>query len=230
MLSVVVPCKNEEENVARFERELFPSLESLGPWEVVAVDDGSTDGTRKAFEDLKGGAPRLVLASSAGRGIGAALRAGFSAASGDWIATLDADLTFDPKDIARLVAKQKETGADLVAGSPFLEAGAFGSSWRRRLPSLLVNAFYRGLVDRALTSYTPILRLYRASALRSLNLRCDGFPINAEIAAGFVGRGLRVAEVPCRLTTRTAGASKMRSWKALRDHAAFAARWILRRT
>ncbi len=219
MLSVVIPCFNERGNVERFARELFPALSALGgPFEVIAVDDGSTDGTREALQRL--GPPVQVAAHRRNRGLGAALRTGFDLAQGDWIATLDADLTFAPSQLSDLIRVQREAGADLVSGSPFLaREGLAEVPWRRRLPSLMVNAFYRGLLRHDFTSYTPMLRLYRASRLKALDLRAEGFEINAEIVARFLQRGWDAAEIPAVLSERRASASKLIGWRELGRHA-----------
>lgn len=229
-LSVVVPCCNEEASVARFAGELYPALDALGvSYEVVAVDDGSTDGTRRELARLAGEKPLTLVVHERNRGLGAALRSGFAAARGEWVAALDADLTFAPADIARLLARQRETGADLVGGSPFLDrASAASVPLVRRLPSALLNAFYRGLISPRLTAYTPMFRLYRREALSKLDLKSEGFEISAELAARFVRRGLKVAEVPSALTTRRAGVSKLRRWRELRRHAALIWRLMTR--
>lgn len=220
-LSVVIPCFNEKDSVARYEAELFPELEKLRvDYEVLAVDDGSTDGTFLKLQGLAGRNSRLkILSHSRNRGLGAALRTAFAAATGEWMAVLDADLTWHPSRISDLLARQKETGADLVAGSPFLAPGGHeGVPLRRRLPSLLLNAFYRGLLSRRLTSYTPIFRLYRTDVLKSLPLASEGFEISAEIAARFLRAGKTLTEVPAVLTSRREGASKLAPWRELRRH------------
>lgn len=222
-LSVVIPCCNEERSIPRFRTELYPALDALGlSYEVVAVDDGSTDGTRAALKALasEGAAhPLELVAHETNRGLGAALRTGFAAARGEWVTVLDADLTFHPRHIADLLRRQRETSADLVGGSPYLEGGgASAVPWSRRLPSLLLNSFYRGFLSPALTAYTPMFRLYRRSVLSQLKLESDGFQINAEIAALFIRRRLKVAEIAVPLTTRSEGASKLRRWRELRRH------------
>ena len=221
LLSIVIPCFDEEAAAARFEAELFPALEALGvPFEVIAVDDGSYDGTGGVLRNLAGERRDFrAKAHEYNRGLGMALRTGFASASGDWIATLDADLTFHPSQLKALLDCQKATGADMVCGSPFLDpSGAAGVGWWRRWPSLLVNALYRRLCDPALTAYTPIFRLYRAEALRSLRLESTGFEINAEIAARFLASGRTVAEVPVVLTSRREGASKLSPLRELWRH------------
>lgn len=184
------------------------------------VDDGSTDGTAAAAAALTASRPEVsVVALTPNRGLGGALRAGFSAARGEWIATLDADLTFRPENLKALLAAAKASDADLVAGSPYLRAGDLKAiPWARRLPSLMLNALYRGLFSLALTSYTPVFRLYRAAKLKDLTLTSDGFEINAEIAARALRDGWRAVEVPAALETRVSGVSKLRRWRELSRH------------
>lgn len=222
MLSIVIPCFNEEGALARYESELLPELASLGlPWELILVDDGSKDGTAAAIERLSGGHPEIKSVSHPeNRGLGAALRTGFAAASGQWIASLDADLTFHPRQLKALLERQKETGADLVGGSPYLTAeGMQDVPWARRLPSLLINAFYRSLFDPGFLAYTPVFRLYSAATLRNLELTSEGFEINAEIAVRFWLAQRKLAEAPVVLETRREGASKLDRWRELRRHA-----------
>ncbi len=224
-----MPCHNEEGNLPRYEAELFPALDAIGvPYEVLIVDDGSTDGTAAAAAALKASRPATsVLPLKPNRGLGAALRAGFSAARGEWIATLDADLTFRPAALRDMLALARSSGADLVAGSPYLRPGDLASvPWARRLPSLMLNALYRGLFGLALSAYTPVFRLYRASRLRELALAAEGFEINAEIAARAQLAGWRVAEAPAALETRSAGVSKLRRWRELARHLSLIARLL----
>ena len=195
---------------------------------MLIVDDGSTDGTAAAAAAFAAAHPAVkILRLAPNRGLGAALRAGFEAARGEWIATLDADLTFRPAALKGMLALARSENADLVAGSPYLRPGDMaGVSWRRRLPSLMINALYRGLFGLGLTAYTPVFRLYRASRLRELTLTAEGFEINAEIAARGLLADWRVAEIPAALETRTAGVSKLRRWRELSHHASLIARLL----
>lgn len=151
------------------------------------------------------------------RGLGGALKAGFAEASGEWVAALDADLTFKPADLAPMLAEAGK-GADLVAGSPYLRKGDLDVSWARALPSLMVNALYRGVFGMSLTAYTPMFRLYRARLLRELDPSSDGFEISAELAARAQLKRFKCAETPARLDTRVAGVSKLRRWRELSSH------------
>ena len=216
-----MPCHNEEGNIPRYAAELLPALDALGePYEALIVDDGSTDGTAERADAFAAAHPGArVLRLTPNQGLGAALRAGFAAARGEWVATLDADLTFRPAALKEMLALARAENADLVAGSPYLRPGDLsGVSWRRRLPSLMLNALYRGLFGLELTAYTPVFRLYRAARLRELPLTAAGFEINAEIAARALLDRWRVAEIPAALETRTSGVSKLRRGRELARH------------
>ncbi|MDD5305395.1 MAG: glycosyltransferase, partial [Elusimicrobia bacterium] len=155
------------------------------------------------------------------------IRAGFAEARGEWIATLDADLTFPPAALKDMLAAGIEAKADLVSGSPYLRPGDMaGVSWVRALPSLMINALYRGLFGMRLTAYTPVLRLYRSSFIRDLDITANGFEINAEIAARAMIDRRVVVEVPAPLHTRTAGVSKLQRGRELKRHLALISRLL----
>ncbi len=171
------------------------------------VDDGSVDETAaRAAELLMTRKDLRIVTLSPNRGMGGAIRAGINAARGEWIATLDADLTFPPASLKDMLAAGIANKADLVSGSPYLRKGDMaGVSWARVLPSLMINSLYRGLFGMRLTAYTPVLRLYRASFIKKLDIAANGFEINAEIAARALLDRRVVAEVPAPLHARVAG-------------------------
>lgn len=126
-----------------------------------------------------------------------------------------------------MLAAARETDADLVAGSPYLRKGDLGAvPWARALPSLMLNALYRGIFGMRLTAFTPVFRLYRARKLAELELTAEGFEINAEIAARALLDGWRVTEVPAALETRVSGVSKLRRWRELSRHARLVSRLL----
>ena len=200
---------------------MYPVLDTLGvTYEVVIVDDGSTDETATAAAKLLiTRKDTSVISLSANRGMGGALRAGFAVAKGEWIAALDADLTFPPAYIKDLYAAALIGKADLASGSPYLRPGDMeGVPWVRRLPGLMINALYRSLFGHALTAYTPVFRLYRTSFIKSLSIASNGFEINAEIAARAMLAKRPVVEVPAPLLTRTGGVSKLQRGRELKRH------------
>jgi len=218
-LSVLVPFKDESDNLARYPRELLPALNDLGlHWELVLVDDGSGDDSLAVARGLA----RLcreaqVVVHDVNRGLGAAIRSGIAAATGDVILTLDADLTFHPSLVAALVERYRVGDVDLVLGSPML-AGFEGVPWYRIALSRVANLVYQAALRRRLTAVTPIFRLYRAALLAGLEIESDGFEINAELLAKLLARGARVAEVPATLTSRLHGESKLVTSREIRNH------------
>ncbi|TPW21387.1 MAG: wcaA [Elusimicrobia bacterium] len=227
MLSVLVPCFDEAEGLPRLEAELFPALGALKtPWEALFVDDGSTDGTGAGLAALASRRPGVrVLSHGENRGIGASLQTGLAEAHGDWLVFLDADLTFHPSFITVLLEERERTAADCVSGSPVL-GGMAEVPLGRRLPSLALNTFYRGLFDSHLTSYTPMFRLYRTADLRSLKVASAGFEVSVEALVGLLRAGKKVVEVPVPLASRTSGASKLRRWRELKAHLTLALRLL----
>jgi dolichol-phosphate mannosyltransferase len=189
-------------------------------YEIVIVDDGSLDDTAAKAAALAAARKDVRLVRlSPNRGMGGAIRAGMREARGEWIATLDADLTFPPASLKDMLAAGVAAKADLVSGSPYLRRGDMaGVSWVRALPSLMINALYRGLFGMRLTAYTPVLRLYRTSFIKDLEIASNGFEINAEIAARAMIDRRVVAEVPAPLRVRVAGVSKLQRGRELKRH------------
>lgn len=209
VLSVVIPCFNEAGEIQRFEDELFPALQALQiDFECIFVDDGSTDATPAGLKRTAARFPfAKIVTHPSNLGLGRALRSGFDVARGDAVLTLDADLTFHPRDIKRLVAAF-EPDVSCVAGSPTL--GRFqGVSWHRLAMSRAVNALYRLALGGSVTAASSIFRLYRRADLDALNLRSNHFDINAEILVKLLRRKAVVREVPVTLGVRTSGTSKI---------------------
>ena len=217
-VSFVVPCYQEEAALERFSG-LLTGLEAD---EIVFVDDGSTDGTARRLAEVLGRDGRArVVTHARNRGVGAAMRTGFAAATGDVVVVYDADRTYPAGDAARLVA-EVERGADIATASPFAPGGAVGRvPFGRRVLSRGAALAYRlvlGRRARGLSTFTCAFRAYRRSLLEGLVFHSDGFAAAAEILGRALLRGARVVEVPSRLTARTEGASKMRVLSALRGH------------
>lgn len=218
-LSIVIPCYNEELNISRYAVELWPVLESLGvDFEVIIVDDGSTDKT--VAEVQKIGKPHVRLVGhDVNKGLGAALRTGIAAATGDWLIFLDGDLTFHPALIPRLLrALREHPQADFVIGSPSL------ARYDERIPrwrifiSKAANFVYSVFLGQPITSVNQIFRLYKTRDLKELNLESSGFEINAEILFKLVFRGKKFVEIPAELTARQYGVSKLDYAKEIPRH------------
>jgi glycosyltransferase involved in cell wall biosynthesis len=166
-VSIVIPLFNEEENIPHLAEEIRGAMEPCGlTYEVVAVDDGSTDETWVRLESVRAQDPRWVLVGLR-RNFGqtAAMSAGFDHARGDVIVTLDGDLQNDPADIPRLLALARDY--DVVSGwrrkrqDPFLS---------RRLPSMVANWLISRVTGVRLHDYGCTLKAYRREVVEHLRL------------------------------------------------------------
>ncbi len=214
-LSVVVPVFNESESLTRLVESVREALGSELDWELLLVNDGSTDGTGKLADRLSGEDPRirpLHLARNFGQT--AALQAGFENAVGEVVVTMDGDLQNDPADIPNLLAKLDE-GYDLVAGYRVSRQDTLVT---RKVPSAAANALIRRLTGVPIRDNGCSLKAYRREVVERLHLYSDLHRFIPAVAAAT--SGARVAEVPVRHHSRKFGRSKYglsRVWKVLAD-------------
>ena len=202
-VSVVVPLYNEASNVAPLHEELTAVLRGLGrPYELILVDDGSTDGTFEALAALHGRDPRVVVIRFR-RNFGqtAAFAAGFDRARGRIIVTLDGDLQNDPRDLPALVARLEE-GFDLVSGWRRERADRWLT---RRVPSQCANRLISLVTGVRLHDYGCSLKAYRAEAIKPVPLYGE---LHRFIPALAAARGARIAEMVVHHRPRRSGASK----------------------
>jgi glycosyltransferase involved in cell wall biosynthesis len=204
-VSVVIPTKNEARNIAWV-------LEQMPPWidEIVLVDGHSIDGTAEAAKRAR---PDVIVIDQEPRGKGAALQAGFAAATGDIIVMLDADGSMHPREIARYVALLG-SGYDLVKGSRFM-AGAASTdiTWLRYLGNSFL-LYLTNLLHR--TRFTDLCYGYCAfyrNVLGDLQLTATGFEVEAQLIVRACVAGLSITEVPSLESTRRYGQSNLRTFR-----------------
>jgi dolichol-phosphate mannosyltransferase len=221
-LSIVVPCYNEELGLIQLHQRLCLVRENFVGGEiheVVLVDDGSSDATWNLLQQLFGHYSwvRLVRHPS-NRGITAAIRSGIEASSSPWVATIDADCTYDPLQLQELVSMIDERVA-MITASPYHPSGLVIGvpKWRLAL-SKLASAAYRLLLKQKLHTYTSCFRIYRKDVWSKLPISHDGFVGVAEIAWQIDRMGESIIEAPAILTTRKLGFSKMRTLPVIRQH------------
>lgn len=209
-LSVVAPAHNEEENAAPLVEELGRALEPLGiPFEVIIVDDGSTDGTRRVVASLMADRPWLrcigMTRTPPGRGNGqsAAFHAGFRAARGRLIATLDADLQNDPADIPAMLDLMRSRRADMVQGD---RSHARRDNVVRRVGSIVGRLFRRWLLGDTIRDTGCSLRVMRREIALALPLEFRGMHRFIPVTARHLG--YTVVEMPVNHRPRTAGVTK----------------------
>jgi glycosyltransferase involved in cell wall biosynthesis len=224
-VSVVVPAYNEAENLPALLDELRPPLEALGvPYEIVLVDDGSTDATREVLARLLPRHPALrVVRFRRNAGQSAAFLAGFAAARGEVVVTLDADLQNNPADIPALVRRLE--GQDAVLGVRAQRRDSF----LRRASSQAANAVRRAATGDGLTDVGCSLKAFRREHLFDLP-RFDG--VHRFFGTLLVWKGCRIVEVPVDHRPRRAGRAKYnvrnRAFRTLLD--LLAMRWLRSRT
>ena len=203
MISIVIPVFNEEENIHPLYETIVPVLNRIEKdYEIVFVDDGSSDSTLKQLKLLTQKNPKLkVLSFSRNFGQTAALSAGIDFSKGDIIIPMDGDLQNDPEDISALLQKIEE-GYDVVSGwrkdrkDPFLT---------RRLPSTIANKIISFIGGVKLHDYGCTLKAYRREILKNIRLYGEMhrfIPIYAQWV------GARVSEIPVRHFRRRSGSSK----------------------
>jgi undecaprenyl-phosphate 4-deoxy-4-formamido-L-arabinose transferase len=209
-LSVVVPVFNEEESLPELISRLSAALQALTKsYEVLLVNDGSRDGSLALLREATARDPHLtVIDFNRNYGQHSAIFAGFEAARGEIIVTLDADLQNPPEEIGKLVAKMEE-GFDVVGSVRIKRRDPFF----RRLASRLVNRVTSMATGVHLSDYGCMLRAYRRGVVKTL---CQSkeistfIPVLADMFAG------RVTEVPVAHAERLKGQSKYSLWKLVR--------------
>jgi undecaprenyl-phosphate 4-deoxy-4-formamido-L-arabinose transferase len=210
-ISVIIPVYNEEENLRELGARLLGTLTAMGrPFEIIFVDDGSTDHSWDLLSELHEKHPENLRALQFHRNFGQhqAIFAGFQASRGRIMVTLDGDLQNPPEEIPRLVAKIEE-GYDTVGG------------WRenrrdsifRRLPSLMVNFVMSRVTGVRLRDYGCMLRAYRREVVDSINQCQESSSFIPALANLFAQR---VAEIPVGHAERERGKSKYSLIKLLR--------------
>lgn len=223
-ISIIVPCCNEEEAVRFLPEKLFPSLARLAqhrPVELILVDDGSHDGTWMELSRLEQTHNPFAISlvqHPTNRGLGAALRTGYTRASHEIIVNLDADGTY-PFAIVSLLVAQIDAGADVATASPYHPHGDVeGVSALRLFFSRGASYCYRLLVDRHIYTWTAMVRAYRRSVLVGAISPENGFLHVAMTLVEARRRGAVVVEVPAILSTRRVGQSKAKVAKITRAH------------
>ncbi|VTR92669.1 Undecaprenyl-phosphate glycosyltransferase, DPM1-like family OS=Geobacter metallireducens (strain GS-15 / ATCC 53774 / DSM 7210) GN=Gmet_2892 PE=4 SV=1: Glycos_transf_2 [Gemmata massiliana] len=205
LLSVVVPVKDERENVRPMFTRVREALDGsrTASWELVFVDDGSTDGTFTELETVAREDTRIkVVRLRRNFGQSAATQAGVDAAAGDVIVTMDGDLQNDPADIPLMIAKMTEGGYDAVLGQ---RAKRQDKLLLRKVPSLMANWLIRKVLGVPFKDFGCTLRAVRREVFDGLVLYGE---MHRFITALIMQQGAAVTQIPVRHHPRTAGKSK----------------------
>src|SRR3989344_8368617 len=217
-LSIVIPCFNEEDGIPQLAEQLTPVLWQLKQYniELIFVDDGSTDKTNALLHQYFPTA--TILKHEKNQNLGAALRTGFSHASGDIVAALDSDCTYHPSVILQMLPLLDKS-TDIVTVSPYHPQGSVENVPAYRLfLSKSVSRIYRVLLRSHLHTFTAMVRVYKKEVVKNIEINSNTFMGVTEILAKALLRGYKAKEIPVTLTARKFGVSKLKTARAIRDH------------
>jgi len=232
-LTIIIPCYNEEKGIPNLAKQLNPVLETLKKQysiEVLFIDDGSTDNTYELlhhyFKDLN---HTEIIKHGKNRNLGGALKTGFYHASGDLVATLDSDCTYNPALLIELLdLLDKHT--DIVTVSPYHPKGKVNNVPKYRVfLSKAVSQFYRTLLSSKLHTYTAMVRVYRKDVVRNVQFKSNTFLGVTEIMIRSILKDYSVKELPAELNVRKFGKSKMKTLSVMLDHVNLLSKIVLYR-
>lgn len=220
LITIVIPVKNEEETLPALAREIDAAFAAQTyRWEVLWVDDGSTDRSRQLMQAQP--APHRWIALDRNHGQSAAFMAGFRAARGTWVGTLDGDGQNDPVDLPRQLARALEKGVDMVNGIRAKRQ----DSWFRRLSSKIGNGIRNAMTGNTVRDVGCSTRVVRRTALLDLPFFHG---MHRFLPTLVQMKGFTIDEIPVNHRPRAGGASKYGLWNrapsACRD--LFGVRWL----
>jgi glycosyltransferase involved in cell wall biosynthesis len=206
-LSVVVPCYNEKETIELIVKKIEDSLNiyNFSNYEIIIIDDYSTDGTRDKLENLKINKNIKIILHDQNLGKGAAIQTAIQNVSGDLLLIQDADLEYDPFDYNKLLLPFFETDADIVYGSRFLGGGKyvrihfFWHYLANKILTFLCNLF----INLNLTDMETGYKVFKISALKNINLIEKSFAFEPEVTIKLAKKKYKFYEVPISYNGRS---------------------------
>jgi len=204
VLSIILPCYNEEAILQTNINTINNYLESKKhkyQWEILIIDDGSKDKTGKIADELANQIDNLrVIHHPTNLNLGRALQTGFQNSKGNILVVLDIDLSYSVEHIEIMVDKMVETSADIVIASPYMKGGkVIAVPFGRKIMSKWVNKFMRFSAQDKYYTFTGMVRAYRASFIRTVNLKTKDYEINPEIIYKAMILRARIIEIPAQL-------------------------------
>ncbi len=203
-VSLIAPAYNEAAIIQTNLEVLcsyMRSLQSRYDWEIVVINDGSKDETGWLAEEFARGQSQVhVVHHRINKGLGQALRTGFSQCQGDYIVVVDLDLSYATEHIGRMLDRIEQTQGQIVLASPYMKGGSIANvPWLREKLSIWANRFLSAASKQNLATLTGMVRAYDARFLKSLSLRASGMDINPEVINKALLLHAHVEEIPGHL-------------------------------
>ena len=211
-VSVVIPCFNERETIEQIVRAVRAS--PIQDLEIIIVDDGSTDGTADVLREKVTALSNQIIYRPRNEGKGAALRAGFAAATGEVIVIQDADLEYSPDDYSILLEPILAGNADAVFGSRFIGARPHRVLYFWHMAgNKFLTLFSNMLTNLNLTDVETGYKAFRTAIANKLDLRENGFGVEVEITAKLAKTHCSIYEVGISYRGRTYAEGKKVNWR-----------------
>ncbi len=231
-LSIIIPCYNEEEGIPHLKKKLDPILSELAKkWELelLFIDDGSKDKTLSLLQDYFQDDYVRIISHTHNANLGAAMRTGFSYATGDVIATMDSDCTYDPRGIIAMLDLLDEN-TSIVTASPYHpQGGILNVPLYRIFLSKSITKIYRIVTGINIYTFTALFRVYKKEVVKNINFRSNDFLATAEILIKSSFAGYKIKEFPMVLNVREYGVSKIRLLRVIKSHAKFVKKMLILR-
>jgi glycosyltransferase involved in cell wall biosynthesis len=204
LITVITPAFNEESIIYENLSSIYDYMDSLNSqyeFELIVINDGSTDKTGELIEQFAKAHPKTkVIHHLVNLNLGNALKTGFKYAKGNITVVLDLDLSYDVTHIGRLIDTINVTQADIVLASPYMPGGKVTAvPFFRKLLSKWANKFLRLAAQEKFHTYTGMVRAYKTEFLQSLNLKTKDYEINPEIIYKAMILRARIIEIPAHL-------------------------------
>ncbi|MCB9757320.1 MAG: glycosyltransferase family 2 protein [Candidatus Omnitrophica bacterium] len=220
-LSIIIPVYNEQNTITPIlQKVIGVSLPKELTKEIIIVDDGSTDDTKRHLKNFSTNRTIIILSHKFNQGKGAAVMKGIHQATGDIILIQDADLEYDPNNYPALIQPILNNQTSIVYGSRFkgqIKNMSFTNRWANIFSSWTLNQIY----GCKITDVNTCFKVFRREVLNGINIHARGFELETELTAKLLRRHFRIMEVPIQYEARRNNHGKKMNWiKALQMYGA----------
>lgn len=231
-LSIIIPCYNEEESLPLLKKLLLEFKEKAKlKFELIFVDDGSTDQTHKYLNEMFTEFSAVkVIKNTQNLNLGGAVKAGILFCQGKFTAVIDADGSYSPLKLLEMYQLALDKSYDVVSASAHHPEAGFAATtpWWRVFLSRSVQDLYNIILGTNYCSYTSIFRLYRTELLKSITVDSNNFMAMAEILSKLVLKKAKVVDFPAKSSYRQHGVSKAKIFQTIKAHIIYLLKLLFR--